>query len=132
MVLFFFFFLMIRRPPRSTRTDTLFPYTTLFRSCSAYRLAAHYRRAAQGSEACRNHAHLERKVNPPAQKIGHFVMDDTLPEGKVSYMTVCGSLRRQSVSPRNGSLAQTLYWRSSIGAGAFAAITTKALSTDRA
>src|SRR3546814_11093876 len=29
-----FFFLMIRRPPRSTRTDTLFPYTTLFRSDS--------------------------------------------------------------------------------------------------
>src|SRR3546814_5205703 len=28
----FFFFLMTRRPPRSTRTDTLFPYTTLFRS----------------------------------------------------------------------------------------------------
>src|SRR3546814_2797676 len=28
----FFFFLMIRRPPRSTHTDTLFPYTTLFRS----------------------------------------------------------------------------------------------------
>src|SRR3546814_6205989 len=27
-----FLFLMIRRPPRSTRTDTLFPYTTLFRS----------------------------------------------------------------------------------------------------
>src|SRR3546814_10379933 len=27
-----FFFLIIRRPPRSTRTDTLFPYTTLFRS----------------------------------------------------------------------------------------------------
>src|SRR3546814_11780017 len=26
------FFLMMRRPPRSTRTDTLFPYTTLFRS----------------------------------------------------------------------------------------------------
>src|SRR3546814_6774870 len=29
------FFLMIRRPPRSTRTDTLFPYTTLFRSGSS-------------------------------------------------------------------------------------------------
>src|SRR3546814_19646966 len=28
----FFLFFMIRRPPRSTRTDTLFPYTTLFRS----------------------------------------------------------------------------------------------------
>src|SRR3546814_20802999 len=32
MSILFFFFLMIRRPPRSTRTDTLFPYTTLFRS----------------------------------------------------------------------------------------------------
>src|SRR3546814_2020717 len=38
----FFFFLMIRRPPRSTRTDTLFPYTTLFRSalstCAAWNI----------------------------------------------------------------------------------------------
>src|SRR3546814_20633841 len=33
--MFGFFFLMIRRPPRSTRTDTLFPYTTLFRSDTA-------------------------------------------------------------------------------------------------
>src|SRR3546814_6978265 len=34
-----FFFLMIRRPPRSTRTDTLFPYTTLFRSdCRSLRV----------------------------------------------------------------------------------------------
>src|SRR3546814_16370378 len=32
MFIMFFFFLMIRRPPRATRTDTLFPYTTLFRS----------------------------------------------------------------------------------------------------
>src|SRR3546814_10990501 len=32
VILYLFFFLMIRRPPRSTRTDTLFPYTTLFRS----------------------------------------------------------------------------------------------------
>src|SRR3546814_16960926 len=31
----YFFFLMIRRPPRSTRTDTLFPYTTLFRSADS-------------------------------------------------------------------------------------------------
>src|SRR3546814_11389910 len=33
MIVFLYcFFLIIRRPPRSTRTDTLFPYTTLFRS----------------------------------------------------------------------------------------------------
>src|SRR3546814_1535794 len=36
----FVVFLMIRRPPRSTRTDTLFPYTTLFRSPSARGLSA--------------------------------------------------------------------------------------------
>src|SRR3546814_15898995 len=35
----FFFFLMLRRPPRSTRTDTLFPYTTLFRSSKGSALA---------------------------------------------------------------------------------------------
>src|SRR3546814_16376855 len=32
LFVFIFFFLMLRRPPRSTRTYTLFPYTTLFRS----------------------------------------------------------------------------------------------------
>src|SRR3546814_6302582 len=32
------FFLRIRRPPRSTRTDTLFPYTTLFRSMASSRV----------------------------------------------------------------------------------------------
>src|SRR3546814_5081491 len=41
MLLFVFFFLMIRRPPRSTRTDTLFPYTTLFRSRRAPQLMVH-------------------------------------------------------------------------------------------
>src|SRR3546814_6397268 len=39
MVIVFVFFLMRRRPPRSTRTDTLFPYTTLFRSDDGFALA---------------------------------------------------------------------------------------------
>src|SRR3546814_20610650 len=39
-VLCLFFFLMIRRPPISTRTDTLFPYTTLFRSVRLRIIAA--------------------------------------------------------------------------------------------
>src|SRR3546814_6488707 len=39
-----FFFLMIRRPPRSTRTDTLFPYTTLFRSRRGPCRQRHHRR----------------------------------------------------------------------------------------
>src|SRR3546814_9553963 len=42
-----FFFLMIRRPPRSTRTDTLFPYTTLFRSArTGFRSGVAQRRCA--------------------------------------------------------------------------------------
>src|SRR3546814_2520559 len=44
------FFLMIRRPPRSTRTDTLFPYTTLFRSLEdELEIAARHRRT-QGAD----------------------------------------------------------------------------------
>src|SRR3546814_6632976 len=45
-----FFFLMIRRPPRSTRTDTLFPYTTLFRSGfgGIFSLLRHGPKAASG------------------------------------------------------------------------------------
>src|SRR3546814_17711193 len=39
------FFIIIRRPPRSTRTDTLFPYTTLFRSPVEY----HIERAVQNT-----------------------------------------------------------------------------------
>src|SRR3546814_13996366 len=38
-IFLFFFFLMIRQPPRSTRTDTLFPYTTLFRSARCRSIA---------------------------------------------------------------------------------------------
>src|SRR3546814_4965423 len=41
LLLFVFFFLMIRRPPRSTRTDTLFPYTTLFRSAGIGALSSY-------------------------------------------------------------------------------------------
>src|SRR3546814_15193825 len=46
-LLFFVFFLMIRRPPRSTRTDTLFPYTTLFRSVNDIALFARVRSLAR-------------------------------------------------------------------------------------
>src|SRR3546814_1774194 len=68
-----FFFLMIRRPPRSTRTDTLFPYTTLFRSS---------RRRAPLATTCRRdertmlHAHLDGATRPaiggpPALPVDH-------------------------------------------------------------
>src|SRR3546814_15926273 len=51
LILNVFFFLMIRRPPRATRTDTLFPYTALFRSvrCGALRRHAGTLRTDAGS-----------------------------------------------------------------------------------
>src|SRR3546814_8105534 len=58
-----FFFLMIRRPPRSTRTDTLFPYTTLFRS--PYNTTTNVRRGATtGRNACPWHAPPWRSRRP--------------------------------------------------------------------
>src|SRR3546814_4426010 len=51
---------MIRRPPRSTRTDTLFPYTTLFRSDRGRRI--HHRGA--------RHPHRVDDADPPA-RAGH-------------------------------------------------------------
>src|SRR3546814_1856831 len=41
---------MIRRPPRSTRTDTLFPYTTLFRSCHTRKEVIKCQRQAQARQ----------------------------------------------------------------------------------
>src|SRR3546814_17956654 len=65
MDLVFLFFLMIRRPPRSTRTATLFPYTTLFRSASRHAGPARRprgRRAALGAR--------QRRPRPAAHGAG--------------------------------------------------------------
>src|SRR3546814_11804365 len=54
---------MIRRPPRSTRTDTLFPYTTLFRS----HLPAHL-----GIESDKADFHQSHGLEPRPSKTGMF------------------------------------------------------------
>src|SRR3546814_3601584 len=66
-----FLFLMIRRPPRSTRTDTLFPYTTLFRS-GRYDKArpAHSRSRSKASAApvdATPERGTDRQTAPPQQ-----------------------------------------------------------------
>src|SRR3546814_15233752 len=58
------FFLMIRRPPRSTRTDTLFPYTTLFRSLGR-RYSARVR--ADGSVQMDGHEGSIHQIGAAAQ-----------------------------------------------------------------
>src|SRR3546814_20877524 len=68
-----FFFLMIRRPPRSTRTDTLFPYTTLFRSfdvdsAHARREDAVFEQVAPGAEHQRERHQPEAVDEPVGQQ----------------------------------------------------------------
>src|SRR3546814_15512054 len=62
-----FFFLMIRRPPRSTRTDTLFPYTTLFRSPCPFDAKSSLRSGNRSVPIPL--AHRRRKC--PARFLGH-------------------------------------------------------------
>src|SRR3546814_8220215 len=58
--MYIFFFLMIRRPPRSTRTDTLFPFTTLFRSTGQGR-----RRRLRPMAAVDQRRRLRRSAHAP-------------------------------------------------------------------
>src|SRR3546814_12411451 len=71
LVLSFFFFLMIRRPPRSTRTDTLFPYTTLFRSHRHLRVELHLHRQYRGGGVDRGDrgVHQDRAVLFPRTRV---------------------------------------------------------------
>src|SRR3546814_1419288 len=63
------FVVKIRRPPRSKRTDTLFPYTTLFRSPAIFRIAAHGRQTAvvvaRGSSAAHDDVPSSRVPRRP-------------------------------------------------------------------
>src|SRR3546814_10596824 len=60
---------MIRRPPRSTRTDTLFPYTTLFRSCCARGSAIHSaKQAPDGLGHKPAFLHADREIEGSASK----------------------------------------------------------------
>src|SRR3546814_3231792 len=64
---------MIRRPTRSTRTDTLFPYTTLFRSEEVVRYA--------GRQAAARHDPIGRDRIGHRQEIGEFGFGDLRPLG---------------------------------------------------
>src|SRR3546814_15828328 len=83
-----FFFLMIRRPPRSTRTDTLFPYTTLFRSL--------FVKLCQFPGEGREHLAIDttsaewRAAAPGAELLGLY-RDDRYPQDIVMLRLTAGS-----------------------------------------
>src|SRR3546814_9653753 len=64
----FIFFLMIRRPPRSTLTDTLFPYTTLFRSACRPLVAAGKRPPPRARPPVPRPGGADRRPAPAARR----------------------------------------------------------------
>src|SRR3546814_1195962 len=100
---------MIRRPPRSTRTDTLFPYTTLFRSaaCAALpRARANARRAAPGrgsraAASCRAGEHppagtslLPKPAYGPSAKVATTLSWENNHKKRAARRTHCTTTRR--------------------------------------
>src|SRR3546814_13668548 len=79
-----FFFLMIRRPPRSTRTDTLFPYTTLFRSPWLHSVACSRPRAVQMPRP----RHLHRRSEEHTSELQSLM--------RISYAVFC--LKKKNIN----------------------------------
>src|SRR3546814_6031440 len=73
--LIYVFFLMIRRPPRSTRTDTLFPYSTLVRSFSEYLASKGSSAAAVKQQSCGEFA-WDRRLSRNIQSTTNVSTDE--------------------------------------------------------
>src|SRR3546814_1427223 len=85
------FFLMIRRPPRSTRTDTLFPYTTLFRSVSEIDLKL----GSLFAPRRKDHAAIDRNPRLPEAQFA-FLADVTVHLRSEEHTSELQSLMRIS------------------------------------
>src|SRR3546814_14675566 len=99
-----FFFLMIRRPPRSTRTDTLFPYTTLFRSLVGECRPVHALRTDRFAVGLYHHQQGEHLVKARACRCGqageHFRSEEHTSElqslMRISYAVFCLKKKKTS------------------------------------
>src|SRR3546814_11497155 len=92
---------MIRRPPRATRTDTLLPYTPLFRSCNE--LARH-----AASVAARPHPVLHRRDLHPVPVLDEGAQDAAVPRELAVVIVGCfpGAHRRQVLRLPTGNPPQ--------------------------
>src|SRR3546814_12356881 len=104
-----FFFLMRRRPPRSTRTDTLFPYTTLFRAGHNVRIGAHT--AMAGCAAVAGSATIGSYclVGGAAGILGHLEICDRVMITAMSLVT--HSIREPGEYSSGTPLMQNREWR---------------------
>src|SRR3546814_19082631 len=95
------FFLMIRRPPRSTRTDTLFPYTTLCRS-AYFRLEARFKDSRDGLPiflATGNRASLNLVDPQPIKQAGNLDLRFAVQDNPGLLLPVTQGAIRKTPSP---------------------------------
>src|SRR3546814_1475410 len=95
------FFLMIRRPPRSTRTDTLFPYTTLCRS-AYFRLEARFKDSRDGLPiflATGNRASLNLVDPQPIKQAGNLDLRFAVQDNPGLLLPVTQGAIRKTHSP---------------------------------
>src|SRR3546814_10180334 len=109
---------MIRRPPRSTRTDTLFPYTTLFRSVQLFgfarpaRAAAPHRRVLRQADAAagRRSGREEPPLPGRDRRLGQaHVGPDRRPAGLLAPGTQCVAPRSEEHTSELQSLMRISY-----------------------
>src|SRR3546814_18147446 len=95
-VVLLFFFFMIRRPPRSTRTDTLFPDTTLFRSARSTTGQRNVvRRPARGWSCSAWWSHRPRHARAPRRSEEHTSELQSLM--RISYAVFCLKKKKKTI-----------------------------------
>src|SRR3546814_3462974 len=107
---------MIRRPPRSTRTDTLFPYTTLFRSAGAAagdRIAGRVgaRTAAESRTApCRRSRHWQRRDRAGNRSEEHTSELQSLM--RISYAVFCLKKKniKRKITKQRESISSSIHY----------------------
>src|SRR3546814_2718848 len=104
MLLLHFFFLMIRRPPRSTRTDTLFPYTTLCRSGRGGDLCPPRRSGMRGVRPARRAAGRSRRrggVDGAGQQRSEEHTSELQSLMRISYAVFCLKKKKNNTKHNN-------------------------------
>src|SRR3546814_651900 len=111
-----FFFLRKRPPPRSTRTNTLFPYTTLFRSSRKAVAASAQPAHREGGEECLSF-HLHTRLRTAEQKARRIALDLGGDPGQFGnkYPCLCQKLRQFVKSRRGEGVERILGFREQRG-----------------
>src|SRR3546814_5255691 len=109
---------MIRRPPRSTRTDTLFPYTTLFRSIRHNAIAQKQSQSRPLADIFRRKERIEDATENLLGDRSEEHTSELQSLMRISYAVFClkkktrhHTQRRQTYSPNKPTIARTLTHR---------------------